>query len=174
MRAAEAAARGEPYPPPKKTRTPRSSIEGAAPVVNMFTPVAAGPSGLGESSAGKKPARPKKTKQATVRNMSLEATAHAAEQMHTELGGASGSTAPETQVSVQAGPENLIVELQEHAALAEHARPVDPEVMDTGESGGISEQRLEQQQGQQREHQPEHQTAPEYRIYETHRRTPTA
>lgn len=177
IRAAEAAARGEPYPPPKKTRTPRQSAEGAAPMANMFTPVPAGPGGMGESSTGRKPARPKRPKQTAARNQSLEATAHAADQMRTEMGEAMGSTVLETLTPTQPGPENLISELQEHAAIPEPARPAEPEAMDTGESSGAleqhNEQQQEQQQGHRREQQPEQRLETEYRVYEAHQQTPT-
>lgn len=174
IRAAEAAARGEPYPPPKKTRTPRHSTEGAASTASTFTPILAGPGGVGESSTGRKPARAKRPKQAAVRNPSLEATAHAADQMGTEIAEAIGSTVPETQTPTQPGPENLIIELQEHAASSEPARPVEPEAMDTGESGGASALHNEQQQGHQREQRPDQQLATGYRVHETHQHTPTA
>jgi len=174
IRAVEAAARGEPYPPPKKTRTPRHSAEGAAPTANIFTPILAGPGGVGESSTGRKPARPKRPKQAAARNPSLEATAHAADQMRTEIGEDIGSTVPETQPPTQLGPGNLIIELQEHAAISEPAGPVEPEAMDTGESGGASTQQNEQQQGHQWEQQPERQLATGYRVHETHQQPPTA
>ena len=149
-------------------------------MVNMFTPVASGPSGLEESSTGKKPARPKKAKQAAATTRSLEATAHAADQMQRETGEAAGGSLPGFQTSAQPGPEKLMVELHEHAALVEHNRPVEPEVlgMDTREGGGASEQQMEQQhehrRRQQQEQLSEQQPAQEFRAYETHRHTPTA
>ncbi len=121
----------------------------------MFTPVATGTGELEQSSTGRKPARQKKSKPAAARNSSLEATAHAADQMGTDIG-------ESTQTLAQPGPRNLITELQEHAAIAESTRPVEPEAMDTGESGA-SRQQNEQQQGQQQGHQLEQQLAPEYR-----------
>jgi len=164
IRAAEAAARGEPYPPPKKPRTPRPSAQGAVPTVNIFTPVVAGPAEVVEGSTAKRSARPKKTKQGASRNTSLEATTNTVDQMQPEFGAASGSTAPETQAPSQLEPENLLVGLQEHAALAGLARPVEQESMDIEESGGASEQQRDQQQ----EQQPERQTATDFRAYETH------
>ena len=170
IRAAEAAARGEPYPPPKKPRTPRPSVQGAAPTVNMFTPVAAEPTDVGESSTGKRSARPKKTKQGAARNTSLEATTNPADQTQSEFGRGYGSIAPETAARSRSEPDNLLVGLQEHAALAGHARPVEQESMDIEESGGAYKQQREQQQ----EQQPERQTATDFRAYETHQQTSTA
>ena len=184
IRAAEAAARGESYPPPKKIRTPRPSAEGAAPIANLFTPVVAGPGGMEEGTASKKPARSKKPKKTAARNLSLEATAHAADQMQTQLGGETAAAFPEAEIPAQLGPERLLVDLQQHAALVEAGQAVEPERMDTGESGPTfaagRETRREQQQQQQQQQQhageeagPQH-TAPEYMVYETHQRSPTA
>ena len=174
IRAAEAAARGEPYPPPKKTRTPRPSAEGAAPFANMFTPVVAGSRGMEESITPKRPARPKKPKHTAVRTLSLEETAHAADQMQTELGGETGTTLPENQTPGQSGPENLMVELQEHAALAEPTHLVEREAMDTGESSDVSKEGNEKQQVPHQGQQPEQQSASEYRVYETHQQSPAS
>lgn len=56
VKAAEYAARGEPYPPPRKTKTPKTPAERAATIGPpiTFTPVTMGPSGAEGSPAGKK------------------------------------------------------------------------------------------------------------------------
>ena len=179
IRAAEAAARGEPYPPPKKPRTPRPSAEGAASTANKFTPVASGLAGVEESSTGKKQVRPKKKKQAAARSTSLEITAQAADQMQPEIGGFTGSIVPETQTATQPAPENLMIELQEHAALSEHDRPVESEAMevDPREGGRASERQEELHHGHRHEEEqgqhPEQRLGPDFRAYDTHQRTPT-
>ena len=133
-----------------------------------------------ESSTGKKPVRPKKPKQAAARDSPLEATAHAADKTSMEVGGPTQSTIQETQTPPRPGPENLMVELQEHAALAEHDRHLDSEAMevDAREGGGASEHQEEHQQEhrhrQQKGQQPEEQPASEFRAYDTHQQTPTA
>ena len=111
-RAAEAAARGEVYPPPKKIKTPRSSIEGPAPMAMMMTVGAPTEAEAGGSPLGKKNARlGEDPVQAEME--SLQATASAADRMHE---GASRETVPETQASEFAAPESLLAGMQEHAA----------------------------------------------------------
>ncbi|KAL8917044.1 MAG: hypothetical protein Q9172_005997 [Xanthocarpia lactea] len=59
IKAAEYAARGEPYPPPRKSKNPKLSSEGASATGTMgpsimFTPVTMGPGGTEGTSSGKK------------------------------------------------------------------------------------------------------------------------
>ncbi|KAL8848847.1 MAG: hypothetical protein Q9221_006143 [Calogaya cf. arnoldii] len=59
IKAAEYAARGEPYPPPRKPKNPKLSSEGASTAGTMgpsimFTPVTMGPGGTEGPSSGKK------------------------------------------------------------------------------------------------------------------------
>lgn len=56
VKAAEYAARGEPYPPPRKSKNPKSSAEGIATTGSSitFTPVTMGPSGAEGSALGNK------------------------------------------------------------------------------------------------------------------------
>lgn len=114
-RAAEAAERGEPYPPPRKTKTPRQSADGTAPTAIMFTPVATRPGGMGESFVEQKQAR--NSYGEGPGKFSLEATASAAEQMQAEVEGNKKPTIPETQSAGLPGPSKLVAELREHAAL---------------------------------------------------------
>ncbi|KAL9591134.1 MAG: hypothetical protein Q9203_000005 [Teloschistes exilis] len=56
VKAAEYAARGEPYPPPRKPKNPKTLPEGASPMGSSitFTPVTMGPSAAEGTSSGKK------------------------------------------------------------------------------------------------------------------------
>ncbi|KAI4260266.1 MAG: hypothetical protein LQ352_000388 [Teloschistes flavicans] len=56
VKAAEYAARGEPYPPPRKPKNPKPLPEGASPMGSSitFTPVTMGPSAVEGTSSGKK------------------------------------------------------------------------------------------------------------------------
>ncbi|KAL8879974.1 MAG: hypothetical protein Q9198_002523 [Flavoplaca austrocitrina] len=59
IKAAEYAARGEPYPPPRKPKNPKLSMEGGTTTGSMgssimFTPVTMGPGPTEQSSSGKK------------------------------------------------------------------------------------------------------------------------
>ncbi|KAL8782876.1 MAG: hypothetical protein Q9213_005053 [Squamulea squamosa] len=68
IKAAEYAARGEPYPPPRKSKNPKLSLEGASPASTMgpsimFTPVTMGPGGSEGASSGKKRATKAKPQQ---------------------------------------------------------------------------------------------------------------
>ena len=101
IRAARAAERGEIYPPPKKVKTPRPSVEGGAPVAVMTTPPTTEAPSPGMSSTDKrKRGRPGKV-QPEASKLSLEATAHAVEQMQAESGHASGETVAEGRYSSQ-------------------------------------------------------------------------
>ncbi|KAL9602574.1 MAG: hypothetical protein Q9219_001718 [cf. Caloplaca sp. 3 TL-2023] len=63
VKAAEYAARGEPYPPPRKSKNPKQSAEATNPIGPSitFTPVTMGPSGTEAGSLGKKRAPKPKT-----------------------------------------------------------------------------------------------------------------
>lgn len=113
LKVAEAAARGEVYPPPKKIKTPKTPAdEGVAPTI-LGAPDDAGlPSNstLSEVKKGTPKAKAAKAPQTT-----LEATASAAN----ALGQSSRAAGPETQSTEMGPPENLSASLQEHAAQAE-------------------------------------------------------
>lgn len=119
---AEAAARGEEYqPPPKRKKTPRTSLEGA-PNAYMVTPGMTDVGAVGEGSTSKKPARKLKAAPEeasnraygpTVRNPALEATAQAAGQMRIDQEQAIKSTIPETQASEVEARENLLPDMRE-------------------------------------------------------------
>ena len=110
-RAAQAAERGEVYPPPKKLKTPRPSIEGTAPMAMMTV------SAPTETEVGASPLSYKKARlgEAPVEAgiQSLQATASAADRMHE---GASRETVPETHASEFEAPESLLSGMKEHAA----------------------------------------------------------
>ena len=131
-RVAEAAQRGEVYPPPRKRKTPRSSAEGV-PGATMATPAIAQAGTTGEGSAGKKRAQkpnpvpaesnpdPEVTESklapdATERNLALEATASAADRMQIDTEGAVPSPIPETQATEFPARESLLAGMREHAA----------------------------------------------------------
>lgn len=105
---AEAAARGEEYhPPPKRKKTPRTSLEGA-PNAGIVTPSMTEVGAAGEESTSMKKARkpnaaPEEASnlasESTVRSLALVATAHAADQMQIEEEKPFKSIIPETQAS---------------------------------------------------------------------------
>ncbi|KAL8772618.1 MAG: hypothetical protein Q9209_002279 [Squamulea sp. 1 TL-2023] len=68
IKAAEYAARGEPYPPPRKSKNPKLSLEGTSTASTMgpsimFTPVTMGPGASEGASSGKKRATKAKPQQ---------------------------------------------------------------------------------------------------------------
>ncbi|MCJ1225392.1 hypothetical protein MMC12_002041 [Toensbergia leucococca] len=118
IRAAEAAARGEVYPPPKKHKTPRQSmegVEGGAPTAIMSTPDVAGPKAPKDTYANEKRGR-SSNGQGQARTMSLEDTAKAAEQIRGESGIGRGENFSEPPASEIAAPAALLAGVQEHAA----------------------------------------------------------
>ena len=120
---AEAAARGEEYhPPPKRKKTPRTSLE-SAPNPYMATPSMTDVGAMGEDSPNRKKARKLKpapeeasnrTSGPAIRNLTLEATAHAAGQMQSDEEKAVRSTIPETQASEVETRENPLASAREH------------------------------------------------------------
>ncbi|CAO1603979.1 MAG: hypothetical protein LQ349_007456 [Xanthoria aureola] len=76
IKAAEYAARGEPYPPPRKPKNPKLSSEGASTTGTMgpsimFTPVTMGPGVTEGASSGKKrAAKPNLQQESTIPNFS--------------------------------------------------------------------------------------------------------
>lgn len=129
-RVAEAARRGEVYPPPRKRKTPRPSAEGV-PGATMGTPAMAQAGTTGEGSTGKK--RAKKPNPVTVESNpdpevtesklapdateALEATASAADnKMQIDTEGAVPSPIPETQTMEFPTRESLLAGTREHAA----------------------------------------------------------
>ncbi|CAF9914109.1 MAG: hypothetical protein ALECFALPRED_009325 [Alectoria fallacina] len=123
---AEAAARGEEYhPPPKRKKTPRTSLEGA-PNAGMVTPSMTEVGAAGEGFASSKKARRLKAaseeasnlaSEPAVRSLALEATAQAADQMQIDDENPVKSTIPETQASEFEARENLLADMREHADL---------------------------------------------------------
>lgn len=115
IRAAQAAERGEIYPPPKKVKTPRSSMAGGAPIAVMTsTPTTEAPSPGMISTEKRKRGRPGKT-QPEASKLSLEATAHAVEQMQAESGNVSGESVAETQAPQYTSPYHNLADMQEQA-----------------------------------------------------------
>ena len=132
IRAAQALARGEPWPPLKKTKTPRTSVEGAP-----------GP-GEGEAGPGSKnkPGRKPKAKSGPVaasgegqmpaaqaagtvsgeETQSPEDEAQGADPMQVDVAeGHTKSTIPETQASEFAAPESLLAGMREQAGQSAQA-----------------------------------------------------
>lgn len=143
IRLAEYAARGEPLPPPRKPKTPKRSGERPAPTANMFTPTtgAAVEGGslltptkpeagaAGSTPAAGVPSRPGTADKGT-RNLALEATALAADQIQPTPGNdaepradpkGSGGQSESLEMAHEFGPhEALLAQMQEHAARVEH------------------------------------------------------
>ncbi len=136
-RVAEAAQRGETYPPPRKRKPPRPSTEsiGNDPVSLPGTSET-GAVIEGEGSAGKKKARKPKAippmsepppnvfeghlvPESMDTNRVFEATASAADRMQTVMGEPTQSTIPETQAPGFPAQESLLEGMREHAARAE-------------------------------------------------------
>ncbi|KAL8981880.1 MAG: hypothetical protein Q9177_005440 [Variospora cf. flavescens] len=103
VKAAEYAARGEPYPPPRRSKNPKPSSEGTAslgPSIT-FTPVTMGPSGAEGSSSGKKRAARIKPQQddpfsghGVVGSSAPQAHGHAEVENHQQEQAPSFQTAP--------------------------------------------------------------------------------
>lgn len=131
VKAREAAERGEPWPPPKKIKTPRPSIEGGN-LLDEAINDRSGAAGTGDGAAdlsaspGTKKKVPRKPKAAqsgpmevpprtssvaASRSLALEAAASAAEQMQIEY-----PKGPETQASDFAASESLVAGMQAQAA----------------------------------------------------------
>ena len=136
-RVAEAAQRGETYPPPRKRKPPRPSTEsiGNDPVSLPGTSET-GAVIEGEGSAGKNKARKPKAIPAvtelppnvseghlvpepTDTSKAFEATASAADHMQIIMGEPTRSTISETQASGFPARESLLAGMREHAARAE-------------------------------------------------------
>lgn len=138
IRRAEYAARGEAYPAPRKTKTPRQSGEGLAPTALMMTPTAetTGDPGLaltstptgagitGMASPAKKRSRPT-TSEKHSENIVLETSAGLADQAHFPPGNSiqalpekpAESTLSETYATPDLGHHGiLLAQMQEHAA----------------------------------------------------------
>ncbi len=136
-RVAEAAQRGETYPPPRKRKPPRPSTESIVhDPLSLPGPDETGAAIEGEGSAGKKKARKPKAiptvsepppnvteghlvPESTNTNRVLEATASAADHMQIIMGEPTRSTIPETQASDFPAREGLLAGMREHAARSE-------------------------------------------------------
>ena len=113
LRAAEAAARGEPYPPPKKIRTPSPPVDLGSSMVSMDAPSEGGSLG-----AFVYPGTPKGTPKAILSHESqtaFEAPAGTAN----EIGHLPQAPAAESQNKALLPSENLLAGLQEHAVHAD-------------------------------------------------------
>jgi len=126
QRVREAAERGEVYPPPRKRKTPRASLEGV-PGEGMLTPTKAEAEAgaAGESSTGKRKTRPKASAKvapleptlALEGDLALEATASAADRMQSDAEKEPvRSTIPETQSTDFPAQDSLLSGLREYAA----------------------------------------------------------
>jgi hypothetical protein len=125
-RVREAAERGEVYPPPKKIKTPRQSLEGVTGVgVSAVATPGTTDAGIAEevSTSKRKPKKAKSTSTAMqltpgipARISSLEATARAADLMQIDTEEAVRSTIPETQASEFSAQGSLLAGLREHIA----------------------------------------------------------
>ena len=145
LRVAEAAARGEVYPPPKKAKTPRQSTEGlggvegaAAPTAIMFAsenadiPVEGPP-----SLASKKKKRVNRALD-DARKLSIDEATSAAEQIQEEAGRAAEGVIAETQMPVFNARENrLLAEMQAAAAIGPD-QDIQMRESETVEGGGTS------------------------------------
>jgi len=125
-RVREAAQRGEVYPPPKKIKTPRQSLEG---IEGIGSAAATAPGmtegGIAEEgSTSKKKAKKAKSTSAAMhlapdiptRISSLEATAKAADRMQIVTEEAVKSTIPETQAFESSAQESLSAGMREQIA----------------------------------------------------------
>ncbi|KAA6412011.1 MAG: hypothetical protein FRX48_04161 [Lasallia pustulata] len=135
IRAAQAAERGEVYPPLKKVKTPRPSVEGGAPVAIMTTsPTAEAPSPPMLSADKRKRGRAGKVQPETSKK-SLEATAHAVEQMQdaveplqAEAGQPPGEVVAETQAPEYTSPYHKLAKTHEQAEQGD-VRMMEPETV---------------------------------------------
>lgn len=118
-RVREAEKRGETYPPPKKIKTPRQSLEGVA---GVGSSAVAAPGTAEEVSASKKKAKKAKPTSAAMqvapeiptRISSLEATARAADRMQIDEEEVVKDPNPETQASGFPAQESLLADMREH------------------------------------------------------------
>ena len=126
QRVREAQERGEVYPPPRKRKTPRPSLEGLA-VEGTVTPVIPD-SSIHETSTGKRKAKAKTTiKGAATKSASatdeipgLNTISGEADQMHVETEKEPmKSTIPETQSTDFPARESLLSGMREYATQAE-------------------------------------------------------
>ena len=160
QRVREAEARGEVYPPPKKIRTPRPSMEGAsvpvgaglsvggaAPMAVMFTPNRTGPPDASSVTSSRKKKRPEKAP-ADATGDAMEQLQSEAAQPHEESGhtqsGARQQEGQQVEEETRRPPPSTIPETQmsgyeaQGSLVAETLQNVDqPEVRDTpmGETG---------------------------------------
>ena len=121
---AEAAARGEEYQPtPRRKKNRHPSLQGA-PNASMVTPGMAEAGTAGEGYASNNIARTWKTapegagglaSRPTGRNLDMEATALAANQMQTDHMKSFKNTIPETQASEVEAREHLLADMRENA-----------------------------------------------------------
>ena len=128
IRAAQAAERGEVYPPLKKVKTPRPSMEGGAPVAVMTTPPTAEAPSPGMLSADKRKRGRAGNVQPETSKRSLEATAHAVEQVQAEAGQAPGEVVAETQAPEYTSPYHKLAEMHEQAEQGD-VRMMEPETV---------------------------------------------
>lgn len=170
IRLAEYAARGESYPAPRKSKTPRQSTESYAPTAVMFPPTTA-ETGEGRTprtpttrefgdpntaSPGRRRTRPSKAEIGT-RSIPLDTSALAADRSQPPLEdtarsegnsateGTIRNTVPEAKTSESGYGGNPLAQIHEHAGR------VEPESSRSGESQPVQQP----QQPQQQLHPPE-------------------
>lgn len=125
-RVREAAQRGEIYPPPKKIKTPRQSLEGAG-NISLTASGMTEADIAEEGSTGKKRAKKAKTTSAATqlapeipaRISSLEATARVADRMQIDTEETGKGRIPETDVSEFPAKESLLAGIRERIAREE-------------------------------------------------------
>ena len=106
-------------------------MEGGAPVAVMTTPLTTEDLSPGTTSTDKKKRRGRPNKQQLeVSKLSLEATAHAVEQMQAEAGEVPEQSVPETQAPEYTSPYHTLAEMQAYADR-EDIRMMEPETAES-------------------------------------------
>lgn len=134
-RVREAAERGEVYPPPRKTKTPRQSFEGVVGAVDMSGVPAEGSKKYCKK-AKTAPAKGHLAAGIPARTSSLEGTGSGPTSMRTETEDAARSTTTDTHTTEYPARGGFLTGLREHAATAAQAEP------DTVQSNSMLEQAL--------------------------------
>ncbi|KAL8745286.1 MAG: hypothetical protein Q9190_002569 [Brigantiaea leucoxantha] len=141
MKAAEAAARGELYPQPRKLKTSKPT-ESTGNTAIMFTPVSTGQSDIpGSSSSRKRQTKPKAKKEAGPGGSGLEATAETASQplqepetFSTTFGSVIRPSEGGTVSSPPAGPQQAVqgdMPQQQYQSLYQEEQPIREEVTES-------------------------------------------
>ncbi|KAL8843142.1 MAG: hypothetical protein Q9170_000272 [Blastenia crenularia] len=132
IKAAEYAARGEPYPPPRKSKNRKASAEGTAPMGPSitFTPVTMGPSGMAATSSGKK--RTTKTQmQQSEAVPGYGPSASPIRQVYGEAKDPMGTQGPSMQAPPRETSEPAVVSVAaEHGPTTAFGQPIQSEARD--------------------------------------------